>query len=91
MRKILFFSLLFLCYPAFSQMVDVMGTLGIQGALTTGETQSVARGLSVMKQNQVLQDLTQTAMEVKTQFMGNYTSVNKSSVFKPFCKLEVIS
>ena len=85
MKKILFFSLLFLCQPSYSQMVDMMGTLGIQGALTVGDTQSVARGLSAMKKNQILQDITQTAMEIKTQFMGNYGSVNKGSVFgSPF-------
>ena len=80
MKKIFLMMILFICMPTYAQMVDMMGTLGIQGALTQGEVQSVGRGMSQLRKNQVLQDLTQTAMEIKTQFMGNYYSVSKGSV-----------
>lgn len=89
MKKVLFLTLLFMCHPSYSQMVDMMGTLGIQGALTAGEVQSVGRGLSAMKKNQILGDITQTAMEIKTTYMGNYSSVSKYSVSgNPFSGLD---
>lgn len=85
MKKILFFILLFFCYPSYSQMVDLLGSLSIQGALTAGDAQSVSMGLSELKKNQILQDIIQTATEIKTQFMGNYNYVGKSSVYgQPF-------
>ena len=85
MKKLLFFIALFVSCSAYSQMIDLMGSLGVQGALTTGEVESVGRGLSALKQNQILGDLTQTAMKIKTQFMGNYHSVQKNSVMgNPF-------
>lgn len=80
MKYFLFIISLFICFPSFSQMVDLMGSLSIQGAITTGDTQSVSMGLSALKKNQILQDINQTAMEIKTQFMGNYNSVGKHSV-----------
>lgn len=80
MRKIFLATALFIALPAYSQMIDMMGSLGIQGALTQGEVQSVGRGMASLRRNQILQDLTQTAMEIKTQYMGNYFSASKSSV-----------
>ena len=80
MKKLFFLFLLLIGVPSYSQMVDLMGSLSVQGALTTGDTHAVHQGLSVLKQNQILQDLTQAAMEIKTQFMGNYDSVSQYSV-----------
>ena len=89
MKKLFFLWLLFLGIPSYSQMIDLMGSLSIQGAMTSGDTQSVSMGLSALKRNQILQDISQTAMEIKTQFMGNYLSVNKGSVFgSPFSGLD---
>ena len=89
MKKLLFLMMLCVSFPSFSQMIDLMGSLGVQGAITTGEVESVGRGLSVLKQNQIIGDLTQTAMEIKTQYMGSYSGVQKSSVMgNPFGGLD---
>ena len=89
MKKLLFLIMLCISFPSFSQMIDMMGSLGVQGAITTGEVESVGRGLSALKQNQIIGDLTQTAMEIKTQFMGNYSSVQKGSLMgNPFGGLD---
>jgi len=83
MKKFLF--LLLFSFPAYAQMTDLMGSLSIQGALTAGDSQMVAQGMSRVKQTRILQDLQQTAMEIKTQYFGNYTSVRKDSLFgNPF-------
>ena len=81
MKKILFFSVLFLSISAFAQMVDLLGSLGVQSALTTGDSQSVSMGMSALKKNKILQDIQQTAVQIKTQYIGNYSSVNKGSIF----------
>ena len=89
MKKILFFIILCLSYPSYSQMVDLMGSLGVQGALTMGDTESVAQGISSVNRYQILRDLTQTAMEIKTQYMGDYISVDKTSVSgNPFSRID---
>lgn len=80
MKKIIIFCLLFMSFPAFSQMIDVMGSLGVQGSMIRGETQSVGMGLSALRKNKLLQDINQSAIEIKAQYMGNYGSVSKKSL-----------
>lgn len=80
MGKISLIVFFFYACSAQAQMIDLMGSLGIQGAITTGDTQSVSIGLSAVKRNKIIQDINQTAMEIKTQFMGNYNSVGKYSI-----------
>jgi len=89
MKKLLFFIALSISLPIYAQMVDVLGSLGVQGAMTVGDTQSAAMGMSALKKNKILQDITQTAMQIKTQFMGDYSSVSRDSVFgNPFSGID---
>ena len=89
MKKLLFFIALSVSFPTYAQMIDVLGSLGVQGAMTVGDTQSAAMGMSALKKNKILQDVTQTAVQIKTQFMGDYSSVGKDSVFgNPFAGLD---
>ena len=80
MKKVLFFSLLLFSFSSYSQMVDLMGSLSVQGVITSDSAASTSRGLSIVQKTRLLQDINQAAMEIKTQFFGNYTGVNSQSV-----------
>lgn len=76
-------------YSVQAQMIDTMSALAVQGALTRQSTQSAVMGLSVARRTQVLSDVEQTAMEIKTGYFGNYESVSRSSVMgSPFSGLD---
>lgn len=80
MKKILFFSLLLFCFSVKAQMVDLMGALGVQGALMNQTTQSVAQGMSMTRRNRILQDLQQAVIEIQTGCLGGYQNVDKNSL-----------
>ncbi len=63
-----------------AQLTDTLSGLAIQGALTSQSTRSVAQGLSMLKRNRIMQDLTQTAMEIRISHPNGYMNVNTTSV-----------
>lgn len=89
MNKYLFLLLITLSYTTKAQMTDLLGSLAIQGTMTQQSAQSVNAGISSLNRTQILQDLQQSAMEIKTRYFGNYTKVNKNSVMgHPFPKID---
>ncbi len=77
--------LLLSSYTANAQILDSLGTLGIQGVLTRQSVSQVGQGLSLLKQNQILQDLVQTVTQIRTTYINGYTGVNLASVYgQPF-------
>ena len=62
-----------------AQMVDLMSSMGIQGALTNQGTKTVAQGMNALQQNQIVQELVQIATEAKITYMGNYSRISKSN------------
>ena len=80
-KKLLFLNVLLYFLPIHAQMVDLIGSLGVQGALTNQSSQSVAQGMFAVKRLKVLQDIQDIAMQVKTEYVGYYHSVNKNTIY----------
>ena len=88
MKRLILFSILMISCQAGAQLVDLMGAMGVQGALANQTTQSAVQTLSMARRVQVLQDLQQTAIQIQTGYMGNYTGVTRQSVLgQPFSGL----
>lgn len=84
-KYFVFVILLVSSYIANAQILDSLGTLGIQGVLTRQSVGQVGQGLSLLKQNQILQDLVQTVAQIRTTYINGYTGVSLSSVYgQPF-------
>ncbi len=63
-----------------AQMIDLMSGIAVQGSLTQQSVQSVSQGFSQLKKTQILSDLNQASMEIKTLYLGNYNRVSNNSV-----------
>lgn len=81
--------LLLLSGSVSAQMVDIMSNLAIQGTLTQQSAGAVNSGLSRAKQTQILNDISQTVMEVKMARPNDYyTGISKNSLMtSPFSGL----
>ncbi len=80
MKKIVFIGVCLLSFQVFAQMPDLLGSMGIQSAITQQSVQSVAGGMSTLKNTQLLGAIQQTAMEIKTSHMNGYHNVNKNTI-----------
>ena len=78
MKKVIFISLLLLSFSAASQFVDLMGSLSVQGTITAASSSSAARGISEIRKQKLLESIRQAAMEIRSQFNGNYDGVGPS-------------
>lgn len=80
MKKLLFFLCILFSLQTSAQMVDLMGGLAVQGAITNQATQSASQGISATKRLRILQDIQDIAMQIKTNYFGTYTYVNKTFI-----------
>ena len=80
MKNILFISLLFISYGVSAQFVDLMGAMSVQGAITSGSTNSAARGIYAIRKTKLLESIRQAAMEIRSQFVGNYDGVSPENL-----------
>lgn len=79
--KKLFFSLCVLfSLQTSAQMVDLLGGLAVQGSIGSQAAQSASQGISAAKRLRILQDIQDIAMQVKTNYFGTYTYVNKDFI-----------
>lgn len=72
-----------MCGTAFSasaQMLDLIGSGAIGGAMMKGEIASVNRGMNTLKYTQLLQALAQNANIIRINYMGKYDKVKNSDV-----------
>ena len=80
MRKIIFVISLIFSISSSAQMVDLIGGLSAQGAMDAAAYRSAAQGMSALNRFQMIQNLQQAAMEIKTSYFGQYQSVNRNSI-----------
>ena len=81
MKKIVL--LLFMCLlsqNASAQMSDAMGTLLIDGELSTQGYQALGQGQNAMKRMRFQQDLGNLVAEIQTTYFGNYAGLSKESL-----------
>ncbi|MBQ9738516.1 MAG: hypothetical protein IJV75_03280 [Alphaproteobacteria bacterium] len=81
----------FACSIAFSasaQMLDLLGSGAVGGAMTKESVSSVNQGMNALKYTQIVQALSQNAAIIKIKYMGNYTRVGTSDIsgnpFRPY-------
>ena len=80
MKKILFILLLFHVLSVKAQLMDTLGALSVQGAMTSGSVSAVSQGLSRANKNRLLSDIQQAVIEIQTQNFGNYASISSASI-----------
>ena len=80
MKKIIFLLYILCSLSVSAQMVDLMGGLAVQGAIAGQSTQSAIQGLSAAQRLKVLQDIQDIVMQVKTNYFGTYTFINKNII-----------
>lgn len=80
-----------ICGMAFSvsaQMIDLIGSGAVGGALTKESTTSINQGMNALKYTQMIQALSQNAAMIKIKYMGDYAKVGRSDIagnpFKPY-------
>lgn len=82
---ILFSLLLFFSVSVQAQMVDTLGSLSLDSVLTQQSTQQVSQGLNSLKRVNLIQDIQNVIIEIRTTYFGNYSSINKNNLlYKPF-------
>ena len=81
----------FMCYIAFSasaQMLDLLGSGVVGGAMTKESVSSVNQGMKALKHTQIIQALSRNATIIKIKYMGNYTGVGAFDIsgnpFNPY-------
>ena len=80
MRKIIFILSLIISTTSYAQLVDLIGGLSVQGSMDAAAYQSISDGMSALNRMQLIQNLQQAAMEIKTSYFGHYQNVSRSSV-----------
>lgn len=80
MKKIFFIGVCLFSFQVSAQMMDLVGSAGIQGVMIRQGTQSVATGMSALKNTQLLSAIQQTAMEIKTSYLNGYQNVRQNSI-----------
>lgn len=81
MKKIIMLTALFLYVgTASAQMSDTLGSLMIDGELSTEGYQSIAKGQNAMQRVRFQQDLTRLVAEIQTTYFGNYAQLSKEGV-----------
>lgn len=71
------FAALFTVSAASAQMADMMGTLAIDGMLTTDAYQGVGQMRQALGRVQMQQDLAMLNLEIQNRFMHSYKGLNK--------------
>lgn len=79
MRKFLIMGICLVSFGVAAQLIDVLGAGAVGGAQTVGSVKSVSRGLSVLQQNQLAQNVNQLVMDIKINYMNGYNGLSKSS------------
>ena len=81
MKKLILFCALMLGgFSAQAQMMDTLGALEVQGALTTEGYKAVNQGQRALNRLQFQQDLASLAAEIQMTYMGNYAGISKAGV-----------
>ena len=89
MKKVLFISLLLFSFRTQAQFADLMGAMSVQGTITAGSTNATARGIYAVRKTKLLENIRLAAMEVRSQFAGNYDGVGPSNLSEDlFSKME---
>lgn len=80
MRYFILIYVSLMAFNASAQMIELLGNIGVQGAMTQQGTQAVSAGISALKNTQLLSAIQQTAMEIKASHLYGYQNVNKNSI-----------
>ncbi len=80
-----------ICGMAFgvsAQMIDLIGSGAVGGALTKESITSINQGMNALKYTQIMQAISQNAAMIKIKYMGDYVKVGRSDIvgnpFKPY-------
>jgi hypothetical protein len=82
MKKILCFILCLLSVSVSAQMLDLIGSGAIGGAMTKGSVNSVNQGINMLKYTQLVRSLTYSVNVIRINHMGNYARVSNSDIDK---------
>ena len=82
MKKYIFFIFLLFSFSVRTQFSDLMGSLSVQGSIMAASTNSTARGIYVVRKTKLLESIRQAAMEIRSQFAGNYSGIGPENLSK---------
>ena len=81
--------MMFLPFRVQAQIVDILGSLGIQGAMTSSSVAGVEKMQRTLSNVQVQQGLAELNAEIQTKYFGDYRGIQKSDLdFDGFKGLE---
>lgn len=80
MRNLLFLFTFLFILSSKAQMVDLMGSLSLQGLSDQQASHNVSQGFRSLDRLKIMMDLQQVASEIQTGYFGNYTHITKSSL-----------
>lgn len=81
MKRILVLTIMFLYGgTASAQMADALGSLMIDGELSTEGYQAIGKGQNAMQRVRFQQDLAQLISEIQTTYFGNYAQLSKDGL-----------
>ncbi len=78
MKKIILMLSAIVCFMGAyvsAQMLDTMGTIAIDGAVTAKGVRDISKGLNLVQQNEIINRINLLAMDIKTS--GNYNGLTK--------------
>ena len=82
MKKLLFFSMLFEIWTisANAQMMDLMGSMAIGGAMDAGSVKSVGTMNRQLKKTQFVSDIQMKVVDIMTTYAGQYQRLKPSQI-----------
>ena len=81
-KKSLFISMLFeiLSFGVSAQMMDLMGSMTIDGAVSAGSVKSVGMANQRLKNTQVMSDIQLNLVDIMTAYSGNYQKMREREI-----------
>ena len=82
MKKLLFFSMLFEIWTvgANAQMMDLMGSMAVGGAMDAGSVKSVGAMNRQLKKTQFVSDIQMKVVDIMTTYAGQYQRLKPSQI-----------
>lgn len=81
-KKILFYSMLFGCLPfcVNAQMIDLVGSMAVGGAMDTEAVKSVGTMNRQLKKTQLISDIQMKVVDIMTTYGGYYKRMRPSEI-----------
>lgn len=85
-RRLILFLCLMLGFSAQAQMTDLIGSMAIQGQMSTQGMGAYGIASTLHNKNTLMQELQIQVIEIKTKYLNGYSNVSRETIKSPILK-----